>query len=152
MDSLGSSGVRDGYDKTVLALLSPVHWRQLEEGRLVCVRQGKVAFGTNRRDDFPLGIEPGARVLLYAAYTKPDRWNLDVTWEARFMGTVSDVEAKHRPAFRNHISWDLYYCVENLNPREPVLIRDLVNRKGRRVNPLYIPRRPTAVQDPGNGA
>ncbi len=147
-----------------IALLTPVPLQHLVDGREVCAREGRVAFGSQAWEVFrELDREggPGTRVLIYASHSgvpaKPR-----VSWTASYLRYVESRGGAHPERARvrppSTIAdgedaagyWAGFYEVADLEvvrEEEQIAIRDLADRRGRRYRRDFVPEGPIIIID-----
>jgi hypothetical protein len=115
-----------------IALLAPVPLVHLEDGVEVSERKGKVAFGSMAWEFFKkLDEDRGGlavETFIYASHA--DVRDLAVTWHARYIGHVTDVEPRRfRPKSTlegDKGGWGVYWLLEGLaRLTEPIPIAEL---------------------------
>lgn len=147
-----------------IALLTPVPLQHLLDGRDVCEREGRVAFGSQawqvfRELDREAG--PGTRVLIYASHAGVPR-RQRVSWTASYLRYVESKGGAHPERARvrppSTIAdgedaagyWAGFYEVADLQPLgddEQVAIRDLADRRGRRYGRDFPPEGPIIITE-----
>jgi hypothetical protein len=151
----------------VVALLAPVPLEHLLDGAEVCVKEGKVAFGSRAWEVFRKLDEIRGNtvvdVYIYASQSVPGGIP-EVSWHARYVGQVESVGGAHPDGMRyrppstakypddNVGHWAVYWEVESLGQLEPgerIRIKDLRGLdKARYYAAGFVPEGPLLIEHP----
>lgn len=98
------------------ALLAPIPLEHLESGKDICVKEGKVAFGSNAFEVFREldKIRDGLKVnaFLYASHDPGSQ--LQVTWHALYVNHVESQQGTHPDGMKYRPSSTLKYKNDNV--------------------------------------
>lgn len=152
-----------------VALLAPVPEEHLLSGRIVCLDQGKVAFGSRNWELFYKLqglVQPEGRceVLIYVSDPIKPIAPPTITWRATYVGFVQSKAGAHPEGMKyrpkstekypldNHGSWAVFWEVADLTPlskSEWIKIGQLRGfEKPSKYLTNYIPKGPSLVQEP----
>ncbi|MBW4576285.1 MAG: hypothetical protein KME08_13490 [Aphanothece sp. CMT-3BRIN-NPC111] len=145
-----------------LAILAPVPEEHLKSGKIICDREGKVAFGFSDKGFFDKvdSERQGAEVevLIYASQTKQPI-GLKVSWRAVYIGCVNALGGKHpegdrfRPeTTRSDSNWNAFCEVRDLrplpNPIEISTLRGYGKKPVETYSAKFVPRQPVCIKYP----
>jgi hypothetical protein len=141
-----------------IAILAPVPLEHLEEGRAVCEREGRGAFGSRLWDLFR-DVGPGTSVLIYASHTETRTTAPSVIWTASYLKYMESRGGEHPEGIRVRPPstkadakryWAGFYEVADLAPLPEnrwVPTGDLRDRDGRSYRRNFVPERPMIITD-----